>query len=158
MNFYVSNYMCRTFCCGLKMLRFLLIFEFVYFYTINPVTEHLRNCILTLMTHSRPWNQLLHSCALLSNILNQTFLTNWKLRRKWVKNSHFGLFFARWTLSAFVISTTLAHTVSTVRFHLRQILYSSVLKQRVLSSVHLSRKCLLIFCLEKLPCVGTGEM
>ena len=80
--------MCRTFCCGIKTLRFLLIFEFVYFYTISPITIHLRNSILTSMTHSRPWYQLLHSCFLLSycNIItlsNQSLESNgqaWKTR------------------------------------------------------------------------------
>jgi hypothetical protein len=66
MGLCISKYMCRAVCCGLKILGILLIFEFVYFYTIKPVTTHLRNCVLTLMTQSRRWNQLLYSCALLS--------------------------------------------------------------------------------------------
>ena len=79
MGLCVSKYMCKAVCCGLKIVRFLLVFEFFfYFYTINPVTTNLRNCMLNLMTQSRSWNQLLHSCALLSkcDIITFSNLTN----------------------------------------------------------------------------------
>ena len=89
MRLCVIKYTCRTFCFGLKILRIFLIFEFVYFYTISPITIHLRNCISFSVSHSRPWDQLQHSCALLSTCDIITFSSQaleangqvWKMRK-----------------------------------------------------------------------------
>jgi len=152
MSLCVIKYMCRIFCCGLEMLRFLLIFEFVYFYTINPVTAHLRNCILTLMTQSRPWNQLLHSCALLSNIFIPDVSNYLEAPKKMAEKLTFWLIFC--TLMTFSISDVHIPNASrkyiSFPFTSNSLPQSCVWKWRVLSNVHLSQKCLLILCLGKL--------
>jgi hypothetical protein len=135
--------MCRTFCFGLKVLRFLLIFEFVYFYTISPITIHLINCIFTSMSHSRPWDQLLHSCALLSNcdiitFSSQTLEANsqvWKMRKGMAGKLIFFVIFCTLINLSFCNDVTNAYRKYSFVYvrRLHSLLQSCVLKWRVLT-------------------------
>jgi hypothetical protein len=75
MDLCVNKYTCKSNCCGLTILWFLLIFEFVYFYTIKPVITHLRNCITQIRPRNqiRDQNQMLQSCTLFSDCDLVTF-------------------------------------------------------------------------------------